>query len=301
MSQTVLTTLGNLKSFTHGLDSNHPFQIFFSRDFQARNLLAGDVHLDPQLFIILSGKADFYLNGKLFKGRTGEIFISNFWEPHAFRPSTDRLAFLVVTFSVSFLGTASPFSDFDWLAFLKQPVSKRKIIFNEKDENEILHLAWKLIEVTEEKKTGFQSMQWLLVHEMMFLINSKYISAAPESVSRGSELPILPILKKFRNEPGRNISLGEAAALCSMSRSAFCLVFKKIMNESFSHFSLRSRIGYSCILLRSRNFTIKDVSDQCGFKNVAHFYHVFRKIQQCTPLEFIRKNENPENRFDSRF
>lgn len=302
MSQTVLTELGNLKSFTHGLDSTHPFQIYFSRNYHTGIRIIGDVHLDPQLFIILSGKADFYLDGEIFKGRAGEIFISNFWEPHAFRPGTGTgpLAFLVVTFSVFSLGAASPFSDFDWLLFLKQPVSRRKIIFTGKDEKEILHLAWKLIELTEERPSGYQSMQWLLIHEIMFLVNSKFISAAARSVSRGNELPILPVLKKIRHDPGCDISLNEAAALCSMSRSAFCQVFKKIMNESFSRFSMKSRIGYSCILLRSQKFTIKEVSDQCGFKNITHFYHVFKKIRKCTPVEFTGQPVKTEKTFERR-
>ena len=300
MSQTVLTTLGNLRSFTHSLDSNNPFQIYYSRNYHSGNNLVGDVHLDPQLFIILSGKVEFYLDQQSFHGQDGEIFISNFWEPHAFRINDGNSAFLVVTFSVFSLGTVSPFSDFDWLLFLKQPISKRHIVFKEKEKKELLSLAWKLVELTEKKPSGYLSMQWLLVHEMMFLINSKYISTAAKSVSRGNELPILPILKQIRQNPCCSISLNEAAAMCSMSRSAFCQVFKKIMNESFSHFSMRSRIGYSCILLRSRNFTIKDVSDQCGFKNIAHFYHAFRKIQKCTPLEFTRKNGNPEYKFEKR-
>ena len=296
MSQIVLTTLGNLKSFVHGLDSTNPFQIFFKRNYHARNCMLGDIHLDPQLFIVLSGKTAFYFDEKIFKGGEGDIFISNFWEPHAFRQESDSLAFLVVTFSAFSLGSASPFSDFDWLLFLKQPRLKRKIIFKGKEKKEILHLAWKLLEVSEEKPSGYQSMQWLLIHEIMFLINSKYISTAAQSASKSNALlQILPILKHVRQNPGCDISLNEAAALCSMSRSAFCLVFKQIMNESFSRFFMRSRIGYSCILLRSRQFTIKEVSERCGFKNIAHFYHVFKKIRKCTPAEFT---ENFERRLE---
>ena len=291
MSRTVLTSLGNLRSFTHGLDAANPFQIFFARNYRTGSDMIGDVHLDPQLFIILSGEAEFYLDRKIFQGLPGEIFISDFWEPHAFRTKAGPLAFLVVTFSIFSLGAASPFSDFEWLLFLRQPISKRKITFAGKEKREILHLAWKIIELTEKKAPGYQSMQWLLIHEIMFLVNSHYISAAVQSISRGNELPILPILNRIRQNPCCSISLSEAAVLCSMSRSAFCQAFKKVMNESFTQFLLRSRIGYSCILLRSQKLTVKEVSDQCGFKNISHFYHAFKKIRRCTPLEF--KNLSP--------
>lgn len=290
MQQTVLTQYGTLRSFTHGLDSINPFQIFFSTDYKTGPRMVGDVHLDPQLFIILSGEAEFYLDRKTFTGGQGDVFISNFWEPHAFRTKAGKLAFIVVTFSVFSLGSVSPFSDFDWLLFQKQPVSKRKLVFPPNKKKEILHLARKLIELEKKKSSGWQSMQWIVIHEIMFLINSHYISASFPIRQKRSEIPILPILKKIRQDPGRDISLAEASAICSMSRSAFCQTFKNIMNESFARFIMRSRIGYSCMLLRSQKFTIKEVAEQCGFKNLTHFYHVFKKIRKSTPTEFIEKN-----------
>ena len=292
MPQTVLTQYGSLRSFTHGLDSNNPFQLFFSKSYDTGQQVIGDVHLDPQLFIILSGEVNFYLDRNSFTGGQGDIFISNFWEPHAFRTKSGKLSLLVVTFSVFALGTTSPFADFDWLLFLKQPVSKRKLVFSADKKQEILNFAGKLIELEETKPYGFQSMQWIIIHEIMFLINSQYISATAPILQKRSEIPILPILQKIRQNPGNDISLSEAAAICTMSRSAFCQTFKAIMNESFAKFIMRSRIGYSCMLLRSQKYTIKEVAEQCGFKNITHFYHVFKKIVKRTPTEFIEKNND---------
>jgi len=290
MPQTVMTQYGTLRSFTHGLDSINPFQLFFSKSYHTGQQMVGDVHLDPQLFIVLSGEVEFYLDRNSFTGSQGDVFISNFWEPHAFRSKAGNLSFIAVTFSVFSLGTASPFSDFDWLLFLKQPVSKRKLAFPANKRKEILHFARKLIELEEKKPCGCQSLQWILIHEIMFLINSQYISASVPMQQKRSEIPILPMLKRIRQNPGKDISLAEASAICSMSRSAFCQTFKDIMNESFARFIMRSRIGYSCMLLRSRKYTIKEVAEQCGFKNISHFYHVFKKIRKSTPSEFIEKN-----------
>lgn len=287
MAQTIVTEYGTLRSFTHDLDSVNPFQFFFRESYDTGQEIIGDVHLDPQIFIILSGEVEFYLDQNSYIGSQGDVFISKFWEPHAFRTKTGPLSFIVVTFSVFSLGTASPFSDFDWLLFLKQPGSKGKLAFPANKKKEILQYARKLVELEENKPCGFQSMQWFVIHELMFLVNSQYISSSSRGPQQRSEIPILPILKKIRQNPGADISLAEAAAICSMSRSSFCQTFKTIMNESFARFILRSRIGYSCLLLRSRKYTIKEVAELCGFKNITHFYHVFKKIRKVTPTEFI--------------
>ena len=290
MKDTVITSLGNLHRFSHELDSATPFMIFEGKYFDCKyeGKTVGDVHFDPQLFIILSGETDFSLDTTSFRGKSGDVFISNFWEPHTFRTKKTPLHFLVVTFSMFTLGSISSFSDFDWLSFMGQSPRNRRISFEAEQKQEILHLAEKIITLEKEMPPGYKSMQWFLIHEIMFYVNSKYLSHGRKAgAAPRSQLRIFPALELIWHNPNCEIPLEKASSACSMSRSTFCDEFKKVMNESFSHFAMRKRIGYSCMLLRLKKFSIKEVSDRCGFKNIAHFYHVFRKTCQCTPLEFI--------------
>ena len=289
MSDTLITSLGNLRRFSHNLDSETPFMIYEGRYFDSKYLgtAAGDVHFDPQLFLILDGETDFSLDDVSFRGASGDIFISNFWEPHAFRAKKVPLHFLAVTFSMFTLGSTSGFADFDWHLFMGQPARRRKISFAGEEKEEILRLAAKIISLEKSTPAGYRSMQWFLIHEIMFHIDSKYISDGKKPSSPCSQIRIFPALELIQHNPNCEIELDKAAAACAMGRSMFCKEFKKVMNESFSHFAMRKRIGYSCMLLRQNRYSIKEISDQCGFKNITHFYHVFKKVCQCTPMEFI--------------
>ena len=292
MAETFVTSLGNLRRFNHKLDSMTPFVLYegVRKKEYYTDKPVGDIHLDPQLFIILSGETEFFLDDVSFTGTAGDIFISNFWEPHAFRISSPELHFLSITFSMFSFGNATPFADFDWYSFMKKTPSRRKISFAEKEKKEVLHLVEKIIELEKNTPSGYRSMQYFLIHEIIFYINSSCLSDAPANRDEQNQARIFPALELIRRNPNCEIPLDEAAKVCSMSRSTFCQKFKETMNESFSHFAMKKRIGYSCMLLHLNQHTIKEISDQCGFKNITHFYHVFKKFRQCTPQEFITGN-----------
>ena len=170
--------------------------------------------------------------------------------------------------------------------FLKQAPARRKTAFSAEERESILALTRKILFLDAVRPEGYRSMIWFAIHEMMFHINSKYISSAGGRGKVREEFKISPALELIHLNPNREISLDEAASACSMSRSAFCLAFKSIMGETFSHFAMKKRVGCACMLLKSPKYTIKEISDMCGFVNVTHFYHTFKKFRKCTPAEF---------------
>ena len=286
MAQTNTDFPEQIKRFSHGLDSLNPFQIYHGIGKGKKQHFSGDAHLDPQIFIVLSGEVDFYLDNVMHHGCAGDVFISNFWEPHAVRQTSEESDFAVITFSLFAAGKNTPFNDFDWLLFMKQPPALRKISFEGEDKENILVLAQKIIRLHTRQQTGYRSMIWFAIHEILYHINLKYLSESPVRKRTKPDIKLFPALELLRLNPDREIPLDEAAAACCMSRSAFCSAFKSVMNESFSSFAMKKRIAYACMLL-SRSHPIKEVSDMCGFTNITHFYHTFKKIQNCTPVEFI--------------
>lgn len=286
MAKTNIKFPEKMRRFSHGLDSLNPFHIYHGKSFTEKNFV-GDIHLDPQLFIVISGTVDFHLDDFMHKGEAGDIFISNFWEPHAFKKTADSLEFAAVTFSLFSIGQNSPFSDFDWLLFMKQPPAKRKITFDAAERENILALTQKIIRLHTEQPPGYHSMLWFAIHEILYCINLQFISKNTVRKRVRSDIKLFPALELLRLNPQREIPLDEAASACCMSRSAFCLTFKNVMNESFSRFAMKKRIAYAGMLLKSQKYSIKEVSDMCGFVNVTHFYHTFKKVQNCTPAEFI--------------
>lgn len=74
-----------------------------------------------------------------------------------------------------------------------------------------------------------------------------------------------------------------------MSTSLFHIEFTTAMKKSFSKFSLNYRInGATHDLLNSDN-SLKEISFNWGFKDLSHFYKLFKKKNHFTPMEYKRK------------
>jgi hypothetical protein len=86
----------------------------------------------------------------------------------------------------------------------------------------------------------------------------------------------------------RKIELEEVAALCHMTKIAFCRFFKQATHLTFTGYLNRYRVHQVQRLLLL-NQKVSEVSFECGFESVSYFNRVFKEITQLTPLEFKRK------------
>ncbi len=86
----------------------------------------------------------------------------------------------------------------------------------------------------------------------------------------------------------RKLSLSLVAREAGMSKHYFCRRFKSKMGLSFREYLARRRIARAKEMLRERSRTISEIIGEVGFKDMAHFGRVFRKIEGQLPSDFCR-------------
>jgi AraC-like DNA-binding protein len=131
----------------------------------------------------------------------------------------------------------------------------------------------------------WQTRIWLKIHELVILMIEEWDwkhKVAPIN----NHMRILPAIQFLRNNINKNISVEDAAKICSMSRSRFSALFTATIGKSFANFSLNARISEAAKKLRTSNLPIKMIAQQCGFSDISHFYRVFKKFFKCTPVEY---------------
>lgn len=86
------------------------------------------------------------------------------------------------------------------------------------------------------------------------------------------------------------LTVKEAAKLCSMSESYFSHMFKKEMGLSFVDYVNRQRVRKAERLLTNTNLRISEISAAVGVDNANYFSVLFRKINGLSPQEYrLRK------------
>lgn len=88
-----------------------------------------------------------------------------------------------------------------------------------------------------------------------------------------------------------DISRESVAETFNISPGYLSRLFSKESVVKFNEYLKLARISRSKTLLTNTNLKINEVSEKCGFTDTNYFCKVFRDINDCTPLEYRRKNK----------
>ena len=84
----------------------------------------------------------------------------------------------------------------------------------------------------------------------------------------------------------RNIALHHAAALCQLSPSQFCRVFKQEQGLSFGQHLLRYRLDRACDGLAHPGALAKEVAFSVGFNDLSYFTRAFKRQLGVCPSDY---------------
>ena len=85
-----------------------------------------------------------------------------------------------------------------------------------------------------------------------------------------------------------NLGLEDLAFLTQMSLSSFKRKFSSIYGTSPNKYIISRRLEKAQLLLKTTDFHISDIAEQCGFSDLSYFSKTFRKNYNISPSE-IRK------------
>ncbi len=83
-----------------------------------------------------------------------------------------------------------------------------------------------------------------------------------------------------------DISLGEIAEYLLISKSYLCRLFQKKLGISVQHYIHNIRIEKAKEYLMDFHLKIYEIAELTGFNSSTHFNIVFKKIMNCTPVEY---------------
>lgn len=85
------------------------------------------------------------------------------------------------------------------------------------------------------------------------------------------------------------ITVDEVAALCNLTKSAFCRYFKKATGNTFISFLNQYRISQAKrLLLIGKN--ISETCYECGFESLSYFNRAFKKVTGENPSAFKKRH-----------
>jgi len=242
-----------------------------------------------EIFLITKGEAFHRINDKQEIIEEGDLVFIRPNDIHNYEKSDDKscelinLAFPELTMLKLFEYFGEGFHS-DKLLLAEFPP---KIRLSKIEKDILVNRFEKLNTLRRTNKKKIKTELRILLADIF----SRYFTTGDESSNE--IIPSWLVKLKVEMERKENFVLGikKMYDLCERTPEHLSRSFKKYFNESPTDYITNLRLNYTANLLTNSDEDITNISMDCGFENLSHFYHLFKKKFYASPKEFRLKHQ----------
>ena len=239
-------------------------------------------HCNMEFVVVLKGKQQYIVDGKLYTLYGNDIFMTYPYENHGSGGgSQDVCEFIWFQFDMSssqnFLGLVPPYSEYLFRQLLNYRHRTKKA--NMKDLP-VLKRAFQLLG-SEEISQQIQGYSYFL----QFVTNN-ICTTDIELTREVYSTDIQEAIYYIHTHLMEDLNIEIIAGHCGLSASRFKAKFKEELGITPHAYITSLKVDTAKIFLKDPGNTITDVAYQLNFSSSNHFSSVFRKYTGCTPTYF---------------
>ena len=223
--------------------------------------------------LIVNGKGVYKVNGNVFELGVGDMFIINPGEEHQYTADV-----------------VEPW-EYYWIGFHG---SDAKMVLDEAGLTGLYKLKIKYFEklygifksIKEKEKSGSSSTFFLIAkfYEIMSVIALQHINVNDYQKTNGGIVPLTISYINSHYEQG--LSVTKIADALNVNRSHLYRLFKAKMNISIIEYINQLRMTRALLLLKDKQYSIKQVCELAGYNDYPHFLKQFKLKYGITPKEY---------------
>lgn len=150
----------------------------------------------------------------------------------------------------------------------------------------------RLLDLTESMAWSQDTTSETFAHVVYALLNDLLYQITDGLNNQRAPFSLLDEIKShIDSHYHTDISRESVAETFNISPGYLSRLFSKESDVKFNEYLKLARISRSKTLLTNTTLKINEVSEKCGFTDTNYFCKVFRDINDCTPLEYRRKNK----------
>lgn len=294
LGRPVEVPVGRAIRIDYGLSPEVP--VFLgSSTYPRETPLATDFHEGVEVGVLLSGAQERHWQGFVCPARPGDVWLCATWEPHGWRALLPGTTDVVAVFLPGFLGDEM-FGDVSWLSLFAVSPSLRPRADDPGKRSGLLALGQELLEEHQQDRPAWETAVRLNLLRLLFAVSRSWAPppavAPPRRVRLAHLAQVMPALRIAHSHPARRVSVAEAAAASNLSRSQFCLVFKRTMGLTFGEFSLRARLALVADRLLNTQLPTDAIAEGAGFADASHLHRNFLRRYGCTPAQYRERAQS---------
>ncbi|MBD2871560.1 AraC family transcriptional regulator [Paenibacillus arenilitoris] len=247
-------------------------------------------HKQLELLLILKGRLDVYVEGDSFQLSEGDVVLIGASELHRDR-SIGLLDYIVLQFDLEQFFDQSTIPYMRYFYDTQMPLSKANYIFGENGavKEQAASCIRQILSEATRKEAGYELAVSILIKQILLLLlrnDSRKVLVEQDNFER---IRLKPVLDYVENHLTDRIQVEEVCKIANMSYYYFVKYFKKTIGLSFTEYVNYRKVKWAERILLTKDLSISEVGERIGMPNMAHFYKMFKKYNDCSPKQFQRK------------
>ena len=259
-----------------------------------------------EISYVISGRGIHILGDDSYTVSTGDLFVISGDVTHGFFP-LDKVTKPPVVYNVVFTSGFLDENDIDSAEFkelshssllqasvpdnIESLSAKPYISFSGVRYDEIGNIFEKMHKEYRFRKKGYcdilrAHLVELIVKILRFMLEPAELNDSFANISEKHRKMIEYAINYINRNYPEDISLDELSLQIGISKSHFSRIFKMATGQNYINYLMNVRIEEACRLLRTSEYNISDIALMSGFKDIKHFYEIFRRYTGMTPKEY---------------
>ncbi|HWL51510.1 MAG TPA: AraC family transcriptional regulator [Chthoniobacteraceae bacterium] len=241
-------------------------------------------HEFGEIFWLDEGCFRHCVNGRSFSLEAGTLVFIRPWDAHSFHGASDHPFYI---HNVCF----------DWRTFLylqqryfphqtaiygeNEPFPKM-VLFNERQLKKAHRLFLELFTNRNERL----NIEWYLLS-----LFTEFCPIRRDAAKTPPDLPpwMAAAWEQIHEPEHFRLGVQEFCRLSGRSREHVSQEFRKATGQTAAQYIHQLRMNHAAVLLEASSREIVDISLECGFESLSHFYANFRKLYKTSPRVFRQR------------
>ncbi|WP_439647944.1 helix-turn-helix domain-containing protein [Cohnella mopanensis] len=219
------------------------------------------------LTFVVEGKSNYYVNGVQYTVEAGDVIyipMGNVREAHTFKENPMHS----YAFNFNWMPHGSP------EALPLQTVTKNIIT------NELFGYIKQFTQVWMGKQPGYvmqsRALFMLIMHRLLTISYRNGVHHQPDQ-------RVNKVLEYVNQHYVEELDLTGMSKIVNLHQVYLGKLFKKNTGYSFKEYLNLIRINHAEMLLSTGGFSVTQVADRCGFRDISYFSNVFKSIKGYPP------------------
>lgn len=255
-------------------------------------------HAELELSYFISGSGVYSCSGTDYRFKTGDVFIHCGNDVHNFKTIDEPPTLIVIRFEPRLIwNTGGDWQSLRYLHFFMNGSTVPRCIDSRSETAaQLRELISECFDECSEKRPAYELVVRAKLYTMLAVLARHYSAenGMPQKLSLRNAESMEHAMNYILSHLDKPLTLSELAQQACMSRSAFSSTFKALNGVSAWDYITLQRIDRAQHLLETSAMTVIEISESCGYNNIANFNRTFKRMTGKTPREYRRSMDSPD-------